>query len=42
MIQLLTFMLRLGDELADHGLDDADVAVEGAAQEAAGESHPEV
>jgi hypothetical protein len=38
----LTLVLRIGDEFADHGLDDAYVAIERAAQTATEQSHPKI
>lgn len=35
-------MFWIGDEFADHGLNDAYIAIESAAQEAAKQSHPKI
>ena len=39
---LLTFMLWIDDELADHCLDDTYIAIERTANEAAKECHPKI
>lgn len=37
-----TYVLRLLDKFRDHGLDDSDVAIEGAAKESTKKSKPDV